>query len=71
MLNNQGLNVYVHCTSGISRSPAAVVAYMCLFKRIKCWEGYEDVAHFVKAFNPKIHPNMRIIRKCIQANEDF
>ena len=43
MVNEEGLNVYVHCTSGISRAPAVVIAYLCLFKKIKCWQSIEDV----------------------------
>jgi predicted protein tyrosine phosphatase len=65
------LNVYIHCASGTSRAPAVVITYLALFKKIKCWQSSEDIAHFVKAFNQKIHPNMRITNKCIEANYDF
>ena len=71
MVNEQGLNVYVHCSSGISRAPAVVIVYLCLFKKIKCWQRVEDVAHFVKAFNNNISPNIRAIEKTIKANLYF
>ena len=35
MVNNLGLNVYVHCTSGMCRAPAVALVYFCLFKRLK------------------------------------
>jgi len=37
MINNKGLNVYVHCTAGMGRAPASVVCYLCLFKKVKGW----------------------------------
>jgi protein-tyrosine phosphatase len=39
MINNEGLTVYLHCTSGISRAPALLVVYLCLFKRVKQWQS--------------------------------
>lgn len=71
MLNVEGQNVHVHCSSGLTRAPEVVVVYLCLFKKHKCWQSPEDVAHFVKAFNHKVAPNMRVINKCIQANLEF
>lgn len=37
MLNKQDHTVYLHCTSGISRAPAVLLVYLCLFKRVKQW----------------------------------
>lgn len=65
MINVEGLNVYVHCTSGVSRAPAVVVTYLCLFKQVKCWNSVEDTSQFIKAYNPKLAPNNKIIQKCI------
>ena len=71
MVNLLGLNVYVHCTSGLARAPAVILAYLCLFKKIKCWQTPDEALKFIRAFNPKLNPNMRIIKKCIEANKDF
>lgn len=30
MINEDNLNVYVHCTAGMGRAPAIVVTYLCL-----------------------------------------
>lgn len=37
MVNNLKLNVFVHCSSGISRAPSVVLAYLSLFKKVKGW----------------------------------
>lgn len=71
MVNVLGLNVYVHCTSGLTRSPAAILAYLCLFKKIKCWQTPDEALKYIRTFNPKLNPNMRIIRKCMEANKEF
>lgn len=71
MVNGLGLNVYVHCTSGLSRSPAVVLTYLCLFKKIKCWQTPEEALKYIRTFNPQFNPNMRIIKKCIAANKEF
>ena len=37
MICKKSLKVYVHCTAGMGRAPASVLAYLCLFKKIDCW----------------------------------
>lgn len=71
MVNSLKLNVFIHCNSGLSRSPAVLITYMCLFKKIKCWERAEDVLKFVKTMNSKLCPNMRVIKKCLATNKQF
>lgn len=41
MINNQNLKVYVHCTAGMGRAPACVLVYLCLFKKLDCWNDPE------------------------------
>lgn len=31
MINDKGLQVYVHCTAGMGRAPACVLVYLCLY----------------------------------------
>ena len=71
MVNILKLNVYIHCNSGLSRSPAVLITYLSLFKKIKCWDRAEDVLKFVKTMNPKLCPNMRVIKKCLVTNKQF
>ena len=52
LLNVQGEElVFIHCSSGMSRAPAVVVTYLCLFKRVKQWQSTSLVSQFVKAFH--------------------
>ena len=48
MVNYLRLNVYIHCTSGLSRSPAVLITYLSLFKKIKFWDRAEDILKFIK-----------------------
>jgi protein-tyrosine phosphatase len=41
MINTQNLKVYVHCTAGMGRAPACVLVYLCLFKKVDCWNDPE------------------------------
>lgn len=71
LVDKQKHTVYVHCSSGISRAPAVVIVYLCLFKRIKQWADPAAVAQFVKAFHPNSNPNMRAVNRVISANREF
>ena len=71
MINVLNLTVYVHCTSGISRAPAVVLAYLCLFKRVKQWQNPSYVSSFVKQFHVNSNPNMRAVERVVQANLGF
>lgn len=39
MINEEKLNVYVHCTAGMGRAPAIVVMYLCMFKGMQVEEA--------------------------------
>ena len=71
MINMEGLTVYVHCTSGISRAPALLIVYLCLFKRVKQWQSPYHVCQFVKAFHINTNPNMRAVQRVVEANIAF
>ena len=44
---NQG-KVFVHCSSGVSRSPTLALTYLCLYKKIEDWRNPESSAHYLK-----------------------
>lgn len=48
LINVKGLNVYVHCTAGMGRAPAAVLVYLCLYKKVENWWDPFYVDSFVK-----------------------
>lgn len=35
LADKQNKKVFVHCSSGLMRSPTSVLAYLCIFKRVK------------------------------------
>jgi hypothetical protein len=47
MVSN-GQKVFVHCTAGMGRAPACVLAYLCLFKKVDCWHNPGEVDHWVR-----------------------
>ena len=65
MINTEGLKVYVHCTSGISRAPALIVTYLCLFKKVKQWETPRKVAQYLRTYHFNSKPNLRAIERVI------
>ena len=64
-----GLNTLVHCTTGISRSPAVVIVYMCLFLKHDNWQNSEEVRSFVEQFHKMGMPNMDAVNEVIANNK--
>ena len=60
-LLTDGEKVYVHCTAGMGRAPALVLAYLCRYK------GYEvsEADLFVKGFRKVSVPNLRAVSNAI------
>lgn len=56
-LLREGRKVYVHCTAGMGRAPACVVAYLCWVKKMDLEEA---VAH-VKRYRTVAVPNVPVI----------
>jgi len=56
VINDEGLNIYIHCHAGISRSSSVVILYLMTYHNY----NYEDAFKFVR--------NKRI---CIQPNRSF
>ena len=66
MINNKGLKVYVHCTAGMGRAPACVLVYLCLFKKLSCWENPTAVDQLVKSYRKVSVPNMRAVYAAVE-----
>jgi protein tyrosine phosphatase (PTP) superfamily phosphohydrolase (DUF442 family) len=41
LLEDKHNRVFVHCGSGISRGPSAVLTHLCLYKKVNCWEDID------------------------------
>lgn len=58
MLNDEGLQVYVHCTAGMGRAPATVLTYLCLHQG---WDP-DEADTFVKQYRKVSTPNLRAVK---------
>ena len=70
-LIEEGHTVYVHCTAGMGRAPAAVLVYLCLFKKISCWENPTAVDLYVKSFRKVSVPNMQAVHEVVNRNKSL
>jgi protein-tyrosine phosphatase len=58
---NRGINVYVHCVVGMSRSPSIVIAY--LMKRHK--KPFKEVYEYVKNRRSIVRPNPGFVNQLL------
>jgi len=65
-LLQDGKSVYVHCTAGMSRAAATVIAYLVLYDTYSLEEAYE----YVKFYRNIICPNMAVLSKVLSNNEN-
>ena len=61
LLNKEKI-VYVHCTAGMTISPAVVISYLTLYEKYTI----NDAKDFCKKYRPVICPNMDIIKNVIE-----
>ena len=61
-----GKSVYVHCTAGMSRAAATVIAYLVLYDNYSLEEAYE----YVKFYRNIICPNMTVLSKVLSMDEN-
>ena len=66
MLNNKKLKVYVHCTAGMGRAPACVLVYLCLYKKVSCWNDIRAVDAWVKSYRKVSTPNLRAVTNVVE-----
>lgn len=65
MLNEQNMNVYVHCTAGMGRAPAVVLVHLCLNEGM----APEDADLYVKSYRSVSVPNMRAVREIVEKHK--
>ena len=61
----------VHCTSGVTRSPTVALAYLCIFKKIEDWDNPHGFSNYLRVLNPRIFPNMSVVNRTINNNQNF
>ena len=68
LIDNRKRTVYVHCTAGMGRAPACVLVYLCLFKKVPCWQNPAEVDKLVKSYRPVSVPNLRAVTRVVEEN---
>jgi len=63
--------LYLHCSSGITRASTLLLVYLCLFKKIDCWNSAENTLKYLESLNSQIVPNMKIVNKVLEQNQAF
>lgn len=47
-------NIYMHCSSGLTRGPTLALVFLCLFKRIEQWKVVYSAMKFLQNFKNDI-----------------
>ena len=71
MVNKKGHRVYIHCSSGISRAPSAILTYLCLFKRVECWRDIDKADQYLTSNYHVAHANKTLVSQIIRDNHKF
>lgn len=64
-INMKKMNIYVYCSSGLTRSPTLILAYLCLFKKIDTWESVPKTIEYMKTHMSMACPNGKHVEKLI------
>ena len=71
MINEQGLTVYVHDNSSLTRAPTLVICYLCLFVRIRTYENLPEAGALIKQYHNVSTPNLKILQKTLKKHKLF
>lgn len=61
--------VYIHCTSGISRAPTVVMAYLSFFKQLEQFADLQQVEDLIQTFNSCAVPNSEAVSEMLNSNK--
>lgn len=71
MVNKNNLKVFIHCSSGLVRSPTVVLAYLSIFKRVKSWKNINLSRDFVVLNSQNSVPNVTLVESIVHSNRVF
>ena len=55
----------------MGRATAAVVVYLCIFKKVRDWQDPYAIDKFVKSYRKVSVPNMNAVCNVVNQNKDF
>jgi hypothetical protein len=71
LINKQGQHVFVHCFTGISRSPTLIILYWAMFLRHQDWDDVALLQKYLMSVYDLSHPNLEVIEQIIRLNSNF
>ena len=71
LVNTQKQHVFVHCFTGISRTPTLIVLYWALFLRHEYWSDINELENDIIANYELANPNMEMVDYIVQHNAAF
>ena len=71
MIHSQGLHVFVHCFTGISRTPTLILIYWALFLRHQDWNDVPDMEKDIISQYDQANPNHAMVESVISRNLGF
>jgi protein-tyrosine phosphatase len=71
LVNIKKLNVFCHCSAGISRGPTLFLCYLALFMKHPQWNNINELYSYIKHFYPFANPNLKVVKRVLEENKDF
>lgn len=71
LVEKQNKKVYIHCSSGLTRSPTSVLAYLCIFKRVKQWKSVTSTRDVITENCHSSLPNVTVVEQIVAENRKF
>jgi hypothetical protein len=65
MINDKGLNVFIHCSNGQTRASTIALVYMSLFKVHSQSGNLKEMAKIMKTHHSLSQPNIRAAEKIL------
>jgi hypothetical protein len=71
LIDKQNKKVFIHCSSGLIRTPTIVLTYLCIFKRVKSWQNVSQTRDFVTESCSQSMPNVPLVEQIVAENRKF
>lgn len=71
LVDKQNKKVFIHCASGLIRSPTVVLTYLCIFKRVKQWKSVPKSRDFITESCSQSMPNIQLVERIVAEKRDF
>jgi len=71
MINDKGLNVLIHCSSGMTRSTTLAIIYLAMAKRHKNWDNLAMLDGYLRKYHVLSTPNLSVVQQVIDENKYF